>query len=75
MIVINFDLAISLLLSAIIVLVLFSWFRYTIITGNKTATHSRVIQCPYCSHIFHDASANEIKICTRCQSYFEEKKA
>jgi len=74
MIVINLDFAISLVISSILLLVIISWFRYTIKEKSSLSQPGDVTQCPYCSYIFKDFLKKEIKICPRCESYIETAK-
>lgn len=74
MIAINLDFAISLVISIILILVIISWFRYTIKEDRSLNQSKDVVQCPYCSYVFTDFLKQEIKICPRCESYIENKK-
>jgi hypothetical protein len=75
MIAINLDLAISLSLTLILLLVIGSWLRYTIKEDSSLKETGDLTQCPYCSYVFIDFLKKEIKICPRCESYIENKKA
>jgi NADH:ubiquinone oxidoreductase subunit 5 (subunit L)/multisubunit Na+/H+ antiporter MnhA subunit len=74
MIIIDFDIAISLLLSIALLLVIGLWFRYTKSEKNETRKSNYFAQCPYCSYVFFDFDKKKIKICPQCQSYIEERK-
>ena len=74
MIIINLDLAISLVLSLVLLLVIGSWFRYTIEEESSLKQPRDAVRCPYCSYVFVDISKQEIHICPRCESYIEKDK-
>jgi len=73
MIVINLDLAISLIISITLILVISSWFRYTKEESRSLKQTKDVVQCPYCSYVFVDFLKKEIKTCPQCESYIEKK--
>ncbi len=72
MIILDLDLAISIFSSILLILVITSWFRYTIREGGKVSASKDVVQCPYCTYIFTDLFEKNIKICPRCESYIEK---
>ena len=74
MIVINLDIAISLLLSLIFLLVIGSWLMYTNKEEAEEKKSAHVVQCPYCSFVFLDRLKKEIQVCPRCESYIEKAK-
>lgn len=74
MITLDIDFALSILFSAILILVITAWFRYTIKEGGGTKEARNVMQCPYCTYIFVDLFEKDIKICPRCESYIEKNR-
>lgn len=74
MITINFDIAVGLFFTIVLLLVIGSWIRYTMDDERSLKKSADLAQCPYCSFIFIDFSRKEIKVCPRCESYVENKK-
>ena len=74
MIAINLDFAISLAISIILLLVIASWFRYTIEEDGSLKQSRDIVQCPYCNYVFVDFLKQKTKICPQCESYIEDKK-
>ena len=77
MIKLGFDVAVAILLSAVVLLVLGLWL------GGRPGRGARegdgddeagdIRQCPYCRHVCVDDQHKKIMICPVCKSYFEEE--
>ena len=77
MIKLDFLLAISIYLSALLMFIIGKWvFESRDVVIKKISQDTKfILQCSVCNFIYHDYSSNKISICPRCKSYLEEKEA
>ena len=70
MITIDFAFAVAIFLFVAILLVIGWWIFYTYKDEESMRIESKNLQqCPYCTYLFFDYSADNFAICPRCESY------
>ncbi len=68
MIKLDFAWFVTILISLVPVLVLWSWIFYTIKERNVVRESSVLEQCSFCTYLVFDYSKSRFKNCPRCQS-------
>ncbi|MCD4779372.1 MAG: hypothetical protein K8S27_02325 [Candidatus Omnitrophica bacterium] len=69
MITLSFSFAISFFLSLWISIVFVMWILYNDHDSYVLKELLKVVQCPYCTHVFWGMADKELSSCPHCKSY------